>query len=689
MLEKFSLEAQKIIAIAESLAFDFASPFIGREHLFLSLLKTADTLLSIELKKEKITYQTVLADLTKGTIKDEEEVYFMEYTTSLKALLERAIVYSKDIKEEKVSVEVLSLMLLSENEGVVHDFLTKKKVNKKEIMANITKATKRKSELDNLTDLHELSKSKKDPLIGRENELDQLIRALKRRNKPNALLVGAPGIGKTAIVEELSSLLMQNKIKGLENKRIYELDMSSVVGGTKYRGEFEEKLKKIIRKVKEDGHAILFIDEIHNIVKAGGAEGAIDASNILKPYLSRGEIQLIGATTIDEYHATIAKDKALNRRFQIIKVDPSSPMETKRILHALLPLYEKYYQIQISSSLADYIVEIAQEYLPSRHFPDKAIDILDNSCVIAKKNLTKSDIEKTMDSFYHVSVQIYNRAEQTRNALQQNIFGQDQAIEKVYKWIHMLEKGVRIPSKPLAVLFFAGPSGVGKSETAKIIAKNFLQHEDAFIRLDMASYQDAASINKMIGSPPGYVGYEEKTSFVKQLTAHPNAVVLLDEIDKAHVDVCDFFLNVFDDGYFLDATQEKIDCTNMIFILTSNQGFDQNHHFSHRLQLCNQEQISQDMYKVLSSKFRLEFLNRIDEIIVFDYLSLEAKNQLIRKYKKDLNYLQDTELGMMIEPLEITIDDSDLHRFGARSVRRSVIQKISELLEREEKEKIK
>ncbi len=687
MLEKFSLEAQKIIAIAESLAFDFASPFIGREHLFLALLKASDTILSQELKKAKITYQSALTELTKGAIKNEEEVYFMEYTTSLKALLDRALIYSKEIKEDKASVEVLSLTLLGEEEGVVHDFLVNKKVNKKEIMANITKATKRKSELDNLVDLHELSKSKKDPLIGRESELDQLIRALKRRNKPNALLVGSPGIGKTAIVEELSSLLIQNKVKGLENKRIYELDMSSVVGGTKYRGEFEEKLKKIIRKVKEDGNAILFIDEIHNIVKAGGAEGAIDASNILKPYLSRGEIQLIGATTIDEYHASIAKDKALNRRFQIIKVDPSSPMETKRILHALLPLYEKYYQIQISSSLVDYIVEIAKEYLPSRYFPDKAIDILDNSCVIAKKSLMKSDIEKTMDSFYHVSVQIHNKAEQTRKALYQNIFGQDKAIEKVYKWIHMLEKGIRIPSKPLAVLFFAGPSGVGKSETAKLIAKNFLQHEEAFIRLDMASYQDAASINKMIGSPPGYVGFEEKTSFVKQLTAHPNAVVLLDEIDKAHVDVCDFFLNIFDDGYFFDATQEKIDCTNMIFILTSNQGFDQNYHFSHRLQLGNQEQITQDMYRILSKKFRLEFLNRIDEIIVFDYLSEEAKKQLIQKYKKDLNYAQDNELGTLIDPLEIQVDDSDLHRFGARSIRRSVIQKISEFLE--EKERIK
>ncbi len=688
MLEKFSLEAQKVIAVAESLAFDLSSSFIGKEHLFLAFLKIKDTLLSQELKKYGVTYELFLKEM-KAIQKNKDDLYFMEYTSSLKTLLDSALVKSKEYKEEKISSEVLSYVLLEDNTGLVADFLTKNKVEKKEIMARISKATKKHSELDNIVDLHELSKTKKDPLIGRERELDQLIRALLRRNKPNALLVGEPGIGKTAIVEELALLISQNKIKGLENKRIYELDLSSVVGGTKYRGEFEEKLKKIIRKVKEDGNTILFIDEIHNIIKAGGAEGAIDASNILKPYLSRGEIQLIGATTVDEFHATIAKDKALSRRFQIIKISQSTFGETKKIMRSLLPLYESYYHIKIPRNLADYIVEIADNYLPSRTFPDKAIDILDNSCVIAHQSLTKDDIIKTVESFYGISIDIQKKAKTTRDELSANIYGQEEAINKIYKWLNMLEKGIHLPNKPLSVLFFAGPSGVGKSESAKIIAKTFLRNPDAFIRIDMTAYQEAISINKLIGSPPGYMGADEKTSFIKKMTTYPNAVVLLDEMDKAHVDICDFFLSIFDEGYFYDSRQEKIDCSNMIFIMTSNFGFDKSDSFSKRLHGGEQKEMVVDIYQKLSQRFRLEFLNRIDEIIPFAYLNLQTEQQLVKKYKSLLNATQNMELAKILDPLEIEINKTDLARFGARSIKRAVVMAVSDILEDEEKEKIK
>lgn len=682
MLEKFSIESQKMIAVAESLAFDLSSSFIGKEHLLLAFLKARDSLISSLLLPYGITFETFLKELKKK--RKDEDVYFMEYTTSFKVLLERAIQKAKENREERVSLETLAFALIEDNEGMVSDFLTANKVKKKEMMIQMSKAMKKHSELENIIDLHELSKTKKDPLIGREKELDQLIRALIRRNKPNALLVGAPGIGKTAIVEELAYLLSLNKVKGLENKRIYELDLSSVVGGTKYRGEFEEKLKKIIRKVKEDGNAILFIDEIHNIIKAGGAEGAIDASNILKPYLSRGEIQLIGATTTDEFHATIAKDKALSRRFQIIKVDPSTASETERILQSLLPIYEDYYHIAIPRNLVRFIVNIADEYLPSRAFPDKAIDILDNSAVIAKETLTREDIVKTMENFYNVSIDIEKKAVYTKNELERKLIGQKAAIHKIYKWLRLLESGARLPSHPLLVLFFAGPSGVGKSEASKIIADCFLKNKEAFIRLDMASYQDGTSLNKLIGSAPGYSGYDNKPTFIKRIQAHPNAVVLLDEIDKAHVDVCDFFLSIFDEGYFYDSTQEKIDCTNIIFIMTSNTGFGKEEAFSRRMHF-HVEEAQEDIYEKLSTKFRLEFLNRIDDIILFDYFDQKSKKQLIQQYLNLYKETQNMEIANEISVDDIVINDTDLARFGARYIRRAVIHSISELLDEKEK----
>ncbi len=687
MLEKFSLEAQKVIAVAESLAFDLACSYIGKEHLLLSFLKLKDSILAQELKRYDISYDLFLKEVQDHHPK-AEDVFFMEYSSSLKTLFDLAIGKSKDQKEEKVSLESLAIVLLENDAGIVADFLTKQKVDKKEIMARISKVSKKKSELETIIDLHELSRGKKDPLIGRELELEQLIRALLRRNKPNALLIGEPGIGKTAIVEELAVLLSQNKIKGLENKRIYELDLSSVVGGTKYRGEFEEKLKKIIRKVKDDGNAILFIDEIHNVIKAGGAEGAIDASNILKPYLSRGDIQLIGATTIDEYHATIAKDKALSRRFQIIKIKPSTLLETKKIIKTLLPLYEAHYHIKIPRGLADYIVEMADKYLPSRTFPDKAIDILDNSCVAAKQVLNKDDIVKTIETFYGVAIDTQNRALVTKRMLQDKIFGQKIAIEKIYRWLIMVEKGFKLPKRPLSVLLFIGPSGVGKSETAKLMASSFLRNEEALIKIDMNSFQDAASLNKLVGSPPGYAGTNEKPTLLKKMLTYPNAIVLLDEIEKAHIDVLDFFLNIFDEGYFYDSHQEKIDCTNMIFIMTSDVGFAQNDSFSQFIHR-DYDKKDADIYKVLSKRFKQSFLNRIDEIIAFTYLDNDAEQRLIRKYQQELNSQNNMEVAHAFDSFSIHIDDHELSKYGARLIRREVVNAVANFLENSEKEKAK
>ena len=404
MLEKFSLEAQRIISSAESLSFDLSHTSIGCEHFLLAILKIPDNILTIALKKYRITFKSVISDIKAFDSIKKNDIFFMEYDDNFKKLIDESQKESREFKEDKVSVNVMEIVFLKNLNGICREIFINNKVDINMLLALVIKNQRRHSELDRIIDLHDLSNIKKDPLIGRSNELQQLVMALKRRNKPNAILVGNPGVGKTAIVEELAQLLSKNKIPGLEGKRIYELDISSVVGGTKYRGEFEEKLKKIIKNVSDDGNAIIFIDEIHNIIKAGGAEGAIDASNILKPYLSRGDIQIIGATTVDEYHTIFEKDKALNRRFQIIYVDPSNKDETLNILNTLKPIYEDYYKLKIADNLTNYIVEVAEEFIPNMSFPDKAIDILDNSCVLAKNELTKENINKMVEKTYNVSI---------------------------------------------------------------------------------------------------------------------------------------------------------------------------------------------------------------------------------------------------------------------------------------------
>lgn len=350
MLEKFSSGAQRIISLAEALAFEFNHPTVGSEHLLLSFLKCKDNLLTKELSKYNIDYLS-LRDKVKNLYQGSDDTnIYVQYTFELKELLADSLKISEKNKESLISSDSLALAVLS-NKNIAQELLAKEGVNINAMLKAINHSRKRKSELNTIPDLHLSGADHRDPLIGREKELRQLINALSRRNKPNAILLGEPGVGKSAIVEELAKQLLSNKIPSLKGKSIYELDIASTVSGTKYRGEFEEKIKKIIRKVQEDGNAILFIDEIHTIVKAGGAEGAIDASNILKPYLSRGEIQIIGATTEEEFNATFENDKALKRRFQIIRVEETTEEETLDILLKTKPIYEKFYSIKIDDYL--------------------------------------------------------------------------------------------------------------------------------------------------------------------------------------------------------------------------------------------------------------------------------------------------------------------------------------------------
>lgn len=680
MIEKFSLETQKVISYAESLAFSFGHSLIGSEHVLLSLLKHKEYYFTQELSKYGLTYEAIVNKIKKLYPTSKDEPIYMEYTIEMKILIEQAYEQSKQFRESLISPLSLSIALLRFDKGVACDLFEKYKINQNNLILLLTSQTKRKSELDSIIDLTNISNLKKDPLIGREKELEQLINVLSRRNKPNAILVGEPGVGKTAIVEELGRLLQEDKIPLLKGKTLYALDIASTVSGTKYRGEFEDKLKKTIRKVKEDSNAILFIDEIHTIVKAGGAEGAIDASNILKPYLARGEIQVIGATTQDEFQEAFDKDKALKRRFQVIKVEQNTPEETRIILKQLKPIYENYYSITIEDDLLDYIVTMTTDHMLDTYFPDKAIDLLDNSLVISKEKLTKENIDITLKNYYRVETNLKDKNKIVTSELAYNLYGQEEAITKISKALKSIELPFNEKNKPLLSMLFVGPSGVGKTTASQIIADHYFQSR--MIYLNMSSYQEMSSLSKLIGNNP-YTN--EQSHLIKELKNNPHSLVVIDEMDKANIEVLDFIMNILDQGCFVDLKGNKIDCSNAMFVLISNYGFNNETILRNRLSL--QKENNNQVMKKLQEKFRLEFLSRIDQIIVFNYLQENTLSKLANHYIDDYNKSLNLETSIMFDINEY--HDEDYVKYGARNLKRKVKEKLvnyyDELMKEKEK----
>ena len=471
----------------------------------------------------------------------------------------------------------------------------------------------------------------------------------------------------------------------LKDKAIYELDIASIIAGTKYRGEFEEKLKKILKKVKEDKKAIVFIDEIHNIIGAGGAEGAIDASNIIKPYMSRGDVCCIGATTYDEYVKLFEKEKALERRFQVIRLYEPTISQTKDILLAIKDSFTKYHKINISHQSIDDLVYLTNHYVFDRSFPDKAIDILDMSCVKAKNNneheLTKQTIIDVIESNYNVKIEIVDKAKSLEESLNKTLLGQCCAIKSICNQIKYIELGINEINRPLGVFLFVGATGVGKTETAKQIAYNYFGSQKNFIKLDMSEYNDSATLSKLIGSPPGYVGHEKQSLLVDHIRNHPHSVVVLDEVEKAHRDVLDVFLNVFDEGYFYDANKRKIDFTNSIIIMTSNLGFSEEMFHKNKIGYVDNKNEKEDVLKVICKYFRPEFVNRMDEIIYFNNLNEEVCKELsiryINEYKNKIDIKINTE-----EIVNNTLKDQDIYKYGARGVKRKVKKEILKQLDK-------
>lgn len=665
MLEKFSSASQRIISLAEALAFEFNHPTVGSEHLLLGFLKCKDNQISKELNKLGIDFLSMKEKIRGLYQESDDNNIYVQYTFELKELLADSMRISDKNKESVISIESLSVALLS-NKNVATELLTKEKVNLNSLIKSIYNIKKKKSELSSIVDLHLLGVDNKDPLIGREKELKQLTNALSRRNKPNAILIGEPGVGKSAIVEAFAKNVIENKVPSLRDKNIYELDIASTVSGTKYRGEFEEKIKKIIKKVQEDGNAILFIDEIHTIVKAGGAEGAIDASNILKPYLSRGEIQIIGATTEDEFNATFEKDKALKRRFQIIRVEETSDSETLNILTKIKPIYEKFYRIKIDDYLLEEIVNVSKKYLVNQKFPDKAIDVLDNSCVDATGHLTKEDVYRTMENYYKV-VTNYHKLSTLQKQLCDNLIGQDRAIKEIVEEFRMIELSLNDKDRPLGVFLFNGPSGCGKTKCAEIIARCYFSMQHT-LTLNMNSYRDLNGLSRLTNSSSN--SYLESVSpLVKCLNSCPNSLIIIEDFDKVTNEIKDFFYDIFDKGFFYDNRGNIINCSNAIFIL--NAAYNESNYRSFKTYLNKTTNVEEK--SELEKKLGETFLSRITRVVHFEKLNSQNIMEIMNQYARSKNL--DLETGFIEEAYELS-SKSDYDKAGVRLAYKNLKTKL-------------
>ncbi len=624
MLTQFHEQAQKAIVIAESIAFDLGHSHVGSEHLLLSVLKMKEIPLTKMLKTYHVDEDVIYKDIVRLFGKKDIQPFYMEYSEVVKKILEEAIRLTHERKESKVTINTLCLALLLQRESVAVELLNKYHVSFNQLKEKLSEKQSLLYELDKIHELinfNERVKNENRLMIGREQELEQLFLTLCKKEKNNVLLIGKAGVGKTALVEKLAYKINQKEVPALlQNKVIYELSLSSIVAGTKYRGEFEEKFKKLIDKVIQAKDAILFIDEIHNLIGAGGAEGAIDASNILKPFLARKDLTLIGATTIEEYYQYFEKDQAMNRRFSILKINENTKEETKDILLGLKKQYENYHHIHIPNERLDEIIDLCDQYLLSRVFPDKALDVLDLSCVKAifqnEQVLQTCHIEKVIEEISGSCLQesSYLDIEQT---LHQHIIGQQEAIHQL---VESLESLAQYPHshRPKGVYLLTGSSGVGKTETAKILAKTLHKH---FIKLDMSEYSDATSVNKLIGSSPGYIGFDQQSFLFHDMILYPDSIVLLDEIEKAHPQVMHLFLQVFDEGILKDHQHHILSFKDTIIMMTSN--------ITRQNQPVVGSKKKLQSHQYLESYFSKEFLNRIDEIIEYQPLQKQHLQQIL------------------------------------------------------------
>ena len=633
MLTKFDEQAQKAIVVAESIAFDLGHNNVGSEHLLLSLLKISDCKLRDLVKEYGVNEKNIYEDIKRLFGTNDDQPFYMEYSDAVKNILETAVEITNKQNKSKVTLNILTISLLKNAECVAHELLKKYHVDFDDIIYQLNENSELETKLDQIPSLVNLNKKVKQSehlIIGRKKELEKLCMILSKKEKNNALIIGEAGVGKSALVEKLAYLINQNKVNdGLKKKIIYELSLSSIVAGTKYRGEFEEKLRKIIDKVKDMDNVIIFIDEIHNIIGAGGAEGAIDAANILKPYLARKDLTIIGATTTEEYYQHFEKDQAMNRRFSVITLKENTKEETLEILQKTKLFYERFHQIEVNDEVLTYLVENVDRYIKNRTFPDKAIDIFDLACVKSRFKqqhiITKKIVKEVIEEYTSIKINDNYDFENIKVKLNQKIVGQSKAIEQIVNQLKLSKDSLQ-PK----VMMFLGNSGVGKSETAKELARLLSRK---LIRLDMSEYRDSSSVQKIIGAAPGYVGYDKPSLLLGQLQTYPKSVLLLDEVDKASPDVLSLFLQVFDEGYLEDSHKRKVYFNNTIIIMTSNKGVVKN-------QLGFKKG---NNFRKVNGFFSEEFISRIDEIISFKNLSKQDLKKIIRKHFKEKIREEDIE----------------------------------------------
>lgn len=780
---KYTAKAAESLRHAEDIADMLGHSYIGSEHLLIGLIQTEGCLASSILINNGVTedkvinmvYELIAPD-SSLCLKDK-----LDYTPRLSHILEVSSVEAARFNEKRVGTEHLLIALMKETEGVAARLLNTMGVNVKKLFKDIIVAMGRdiadfkdefktgqpKSKKPQMLaqysrDLTEMAKNGKlDAVIGRQNEINRVIQILSRRTKNNPCLIGEPGVGKTAIVEGLASRIVEGDVPDtIINKRVLTLDLSGMVAGSKYRGEFEERIKKVIDEVKTDGNILLFLDELHTVIGAGGAEGAIDASNILKPSLARGEIQLIGATTLEEYRKHIEKDAALERRFQPVKVEEPTEAETVEILNGLKERYEEFHNVVILPEAIQAAAKMSKRYINDRFLPDKAIDLIDEAASKKKlsshvkpdnikktekeikaleeekidsieagdfdttrdikvklekkkekldrlnrawekgnveNNLTigENDIAEVVSMWTKIPVSKIQEEETERllkleNTLHDRVIGQSEAVSAVAKAIRRGRVGLNDPNRPIGSFLFLGPTGVGKTELSKALAYAMFGSESSLIRVDMSEFMEKHTVSKLIGSPPGYVGYDEGGQMSEKVRRNPYSVVLFDEIEKAHPDIFNVLLQVLDDGRITDSTGRVVDFKNTVIIMTSNAGA-QNIIQPKNLGFMSQadekkdhENMKNKVMEEVKRLFKPEFLNRIDDIIVFHTLSKDEIGQIVDLM---INSVNKRTLEQMKISIELDMDAKDYivskgydSKYGARPLRRTIQNEIENVL---------
>ncbi|GAW91145.1 ATP-dependent Clp protease ATP-binding subunit [Calderihabitans maritimus] len=796
MFAKFTERAQRVIHLAQEEAKNLKHPAVGTEHLLLGLIREGEGVAAQALKNLGINLDKVREQIIQLIGQGDQPQQVTGLTPRAKRVLELANEESQKMGVNYVGTEHILLGLLREKDGVAAQVLTGLGVSADRVRQQVmvllgggampafsmffgdlgeamqakpgfgAKARKQRDRTNTPTldqfsrDLTKLAEEDKlDPVIGREKEIERVIQVLSRRTKNNPVLIGEPGVGKTAIAEGLAQRIKENKVpEVLADKRVVALDMSAVVAGTKFRGEFEDRLKKVIDEIRGAGNIILFIDELHTLIGAGAAEGAIDAANILKPALARGELQCIGATTLDEYRKHIEKDPALERRFQPIMVGEPTREEAIEILKGLRDRYEAHHRVKITDEAIKAAVNLSDRYITERFLPDKAIDLIDEAASrvrlkvytappdikelekrleevrkekeaavhsqefekaaklrdeekeiqsqleelkekwdkekgLEKSEVTEEHIAEIVSSWTGIPVSKLAQEETERllkleEILHERVIGQDEAVEAVARAIRRARAGLKDPKRPIGSFIFLGPTGVGKTELARALAEALFGDEDAMVRLDMSEYMERHTVSRLIGAPPGYVGYEEAGQLTEAVRRRPYSVVLLDEIEKAHPEVFNILLQVLEDGRLTDAKGRTVDFRNTVIIMTSNIGAqtirkETRVGFAKELTQDDYEAMKDRVLNELKRSFRPEFLNRIDEIIVFHSLREEHIQEIVELMLNNLNKrLEEHDLFVEAtdEAKAILVKEGYDETYGARPLKRTISRLIEDKL---------